>query len=704
MQSLTSRLVFLGMVLHISCSPIKTITADRPLPYPTPPPYLIAGIAQSDLTPPPGYPMSGYSLNGRISRGYWIPPKATALYLQDETGKQFIFVTTDLWAISDGQKLRVLDLLSKDHKTNFIGENELLLAATHSHHSLGVNIPDASFAASSIGFGFDNEAFEYTARQIASAITMAIDSAKAANIYFTTDTVHNIAKNRSIDSYLRNNPAERQEYFSGKIALHKTDISKEEVESMMDQRLSTIIVKDTAGKIKGILASYAMHPTSTGDATEVYSSDVFGLASVYASQILTDHPVIAFYNGAEGDVAPNYQFHNRADAVCIASDLSESIVRISNTHKMLPLSGIVTHRTKIINIASNKVEYNLFDENCYCRLPKLMVSTSHKAMVGASVLSGASDGRTSLSSFGINDGIRSELWDPMQGYKMPAVKFLVSDVMGEVIHEPIRTIASKLIKTKPSSRVPISIHQIGEIYFVGLPGEFTTMLGRRIKKAISCQYHCAENAISLVGLADSYISYVTTPCEFNEQAYEGASDYFGISTGQVFVKEYEILARQDENKMEDRRGRSETHKAGASVSFGPSHLGDLQIWNNEEGLQNLLVSADGVKLRTHTVPAEVLAKDTILIASDEAVAYSFEDTINIISNTGNFYPTISFQTPKGCIVPVPELILTLDQYSIDRNIWTVRIPDLYWLGDSPVQITIGQLSSQPQYFSAFFRR
>src|ERR1043165_3705156 len=92
--------LFFMMVVYCSCSKKITITTPDPAPYPPAPVQLVAGIAQTDLTPPPGYPMSGYSLDGKISHGYWVRPKATALYLRDKTGAPFVFVTTDLWAIT----------------------------------------------------------------------------------------------------------------------------------------------------------------------------------------------------------------------------------------------------------------------------------------------------------------------------------------------------------------------------------------------------------------------------------------------------------------------------------------------------------------------------------------------------------------------------------------------------------------------------
>ncbi|RYY44695.1 MAG: hypothetical protein EOO06_17700, partial [Chitinophagaceae bacterium] len=350
------------------CGYSRVINIPKPKPYPSPfPSQLVVGIAQTDLTLPPGYPMAGYSINGRISRGYWLRPKATALFMRDTAGTPFLFVTTDLWAITEAQKMAVLEELGKDSATWFIGESELLLCATHAHHSQGAIELDKAFTSTSIGFGIDVEAFDFTIAQIVSAIKKAISVAEPASVSYSVETVSGIAKNRSLEAYLQNSPIERKKYVPGEefLATNKFYRSEEERASYVDQHLTTITVKNLAGKITGILASYPMHPTATGDATEVYSADVFGLASIKVSQTIPDNPIVAFYNGAEGDVAPDYKLHYRHDAVYIANELSTAITKATESSSQTPMSGKIIHRTTTIDIASNSTTLDPLDINCF---------------------------------------------------------------------------------------------------------------------------------------------------------------------------------------------------------------------------------------------------------------------------------------------------------------------------------------------------
>src|ERR1035441_4178063 len=137
-------IIFFPLLLVTACGPGNiVITTKPPADYPAPVPagVMIAGIGTADLTAPPGYPMNGYAISGKIARGVWIRPHATALYVRDRAGVPFVFVTCDLWAISDGLKQRVVQILGDDLSTNFLAESDILLAGTHNHNSLGVNVP-----------------------------------------------------------------------------------------------------------------------------------------------------------------------------------------------------------------------------------------------------------------------------------------------------------------------------------------------------------------------------------------------------------------------------------------------------------------------------------------------------------------------------------------------------------------------------------
>jgi hypothetical protein len=98
--------------------------------------------------------------------------------------------------------------------------------------------------------------------------------------------------------------------------------------------------------------------------------------------------------------------------------------------------------------------------------------------------------------------------------------------------------------------IPLGIYSIGHVGIATLPGEFTMVMGRRISDEIRQRLKGkikntqleqqdgkkdADYEIVLIGLANEYLSYFTTPEEYQMQAYEGASTLYGAGAGE-FVR------------------------------------------------------------------------------------------------------------------------------------------------------------------------
>lgn len=65
--------------------------------------------------------------------------------------------------------------------------------------------------------------------------------------------------------------------------------------------------------------------------------------------------------------------------------------------------------------------------------------------------------------------------------------------------------------------VSTQVAVIGNIVIAGVPGEFTTMSGRRLRKAIKKVMNDAsddETSVIVAGLCNTYSDYITTPEEY----------------------------------------------------------------------------------------------------------------------------------------------------------------------------------------------
>lgn len=100
------------------------------------------------------------------------------------------------------------------------------------------------------------------------------------------------------------------------------------------------------------------------------------------------------------------------------------------------------------------------------------------------------------------------------------------------------------------SVLPLQILRVGQLFIVSVPGEFTTMAGRRLRKAVGQAISATgllpagvEPIVTIAGLANSYSSYVTTREEYAAQRYEAASTIFGPNTLAAYLQEFSRLAK-----------------------------------------------------------------------------------------------------------------------------------------------------------------
>lgn len=94
--------------------------------------------------------------------------------------------------------------------------------------------------------------------------------------------------------------------------------------------------------------------------------------------------------------------------------------------------------------------------------------------------------------------------------------------------------------------LPIQIFQIGQLVILNVPGEFTTMAGRRLRDAVKEVMTSGDKDsnihVVIAGLTNTYSQYVTTFEEYQIQRYEGASTLYGPHTLNGYIQEFKKLA------------------------------------------------------------------------------------------------------------------------------------------------------------------
>lgn len=143
---------------------------------------------------------------------------------------------------------------------------------------------------------------------------------------------------------------------------------------------------------------------------------------------------------------------------------------------------------------------------CLCGRDTATGKVDTKGKEGIGFLTGSEEGRGPL--YDVThvplEGVTSPISDPVQGDKV------------------IVPVGS------PPPAVPIAVVRVGDGAIAAIPGEPTKEMGARVKLAVlQAMARAGVQRVVIAGLADDYIQYLTTPEEYGQQSYEGASTVFG---------------------------------------------------------------------------------------------------------------------------------------------------------------------------------
>lgn len=490
---------------------------------------LLAGAAKVDITPMPGVPLGGHSIEGGIGYGVWTRLWARAIYIEDAHGEPLVMVAADLWSIPAGLAEAVIMRLHQHHRLTHIGRHQLLLAATHTHHSPANYSSSILYnRAASTMMGFDPELHDFLVRRIAQAIAGAATGKQRARLSVSTTPVGLVARNRSTAPFAQN--PEAPLLLAANTELPTCPEAPVDAETpdidpcrAIDPTLTTLRIDGLDGRPLAVAAFFAVHATSMVNATDVYNGDLFAVATARAEAALaTAHvdlgdPVVALFNGPEGDVSPNWTTQGRADTLALGARLGEAII---DAAALTPVPCIRGHGRGIDGAIENRFARVPLADQPVAGTPN--ARTAARALPGKSIFGGAEDGRTRFFKRLPEGQTVERSRRGGHGSKRPAIAPAAYALL----------FPSSTIPTE----VPLSVHRVGPLTIAGLPGEFTTIMGMRIRSALAARRPANEPRPVLIGLADEYMSYFVTPEEYALQHYEGASTLWGQYAG-VLIQE-----------------------------------------------------------------------------------------------------------------------------------------------------------------------
>lgn len=537
------------VLVVLSCARI-----DGTLPTPASPTsssdpgVMRAGAAEVDITPPPGYPMAGHSLEGEIALGVWTRLMARAIYVEDAGGRPLVLLAADLWGIPGGLADAIAERLGQSPVTAHIGREHLVIAATHTHHGPG-GFATARVYSARVGptWGFDRVLFDFLAARMTAAIVRAVSSRRAASVTRHTVAVPTVARNRSVEPFLQNPEA-------AQIVAANTPLpgcgpqpgSRGEGAAIdachaVDPLLETLHVTETdTGRGIALVGFFAVHATAMPNRTEVYHGDLFATATQRARDALGDDTVVALFNGAEGDVSPNWAEQGRRATIALGHALAEAMLG-SVQEDGVSVGGELESWYAVVPIADT-----VFDD-----ARGVSHRTGRRAIPGYPMAGGAEDGRTRFYARGYREGIAARR-ERVRGHgrKRPIA--------------PVPFVALAHPRRDFPLDVPLSVHRLSGLTLATLPGEVTTVMGRRIATAVAEATGDPERVVT-VGLAGEYLSYFATPEEYALQHYEGASTLYGPAAGPLLAHHLAGIVRSRATLQ----SRDFRYRSGAARGFGP---------------------------------------------------------------------------------------------------------------------------------------
>ncbi|GBP78312.1 Neutral ceramidase [Eumeta japonica] len=522
-------------------------------------PYRV-GIAMADMTGPcVEINFMGYAEFGQAGGGIHLRQWARAFVFADQrSGAHFAYVVADVQAVGVAVRRGVVERLQQRFG-NIYSLRNVIVVGTHTHSAPGGHLVDFILDISILGFS--QETYDAYVNGIAESITKAHDAMAPARLFYGETQVEGAHINRSPYSYLYN-PAEER---SRSVTVDGSERRHAPAPSVRVERAD--------GSLAGVLNWFAVHTTSMNMTNTLISTDNLGYAAIAMEKTLNPGSLVgqgevvaAFAPASLGDVSPNtagarcefsgYECDNhfvlcelleRCYAGGPSDDMFESTKIIGSmiyegAMRALSapgeeLTGRLAALHQFVDVPQQRVpRYDplqrdfLADEPVEGCVPALGYSFASGTIDGANVLNitqGTVTGNPLL------DNITNIVGAPT--------------AEDEACHAPKPILLATGRSTFPlewhPTVVSASVVWLGGVAVAGVPGEPTTMAGRRAKdvlRAVLTRRDLPPRAV-VAGLTNEYIHYVTTYEEYQVQRYEAASTIYGPHTLDIFLNKFAEL-------------------------------------------------------------------------------------------------------------------------------------------------------------------
>jgi len=510
-------------------------------------PPLQAGVARVDITPPTGYAFGGWTRADRIGTGVHTRLQASALVIRSGNRK-LALVSIDLFASPGG----LIAEAAKRARHGFSQRN-VLVGATHTHggpsqfanfatlNTLAPSVQTITDPASFVLFlqpeQADPQIYTFLVKRIAKALRRANRDLGPAAVGWGTRQLLGVTKNRSLEAHLANHGIIEE---PGQGTVDQDPLG---YPNTIDPLVSVLrvdrIESDDSRTPIGAWSTFANHGTVVPSEYQVYTQDHTGYATRTfeakmrrAGKVPKSEPVInVFPNSNEGDQSAGLDGQSPLIAERVGTQEGKAMF------KAWKRAGHRLDMTPPVDLLWTRV--------CFCGQTTSDGVVADSPQAGEPFLTGSEEGRGPLYDVTrrSHEGDRSPTENaPNQGHKL-GIPFATT-------------------KDSYPNAVPIFLARIGKRAIITFPGEATVEVGRRAReRVLEVAREVGVKGVSVMGLTNEFIQYITTPEEYDRQHYEGGSTIYGPASSAALT---DVLVEMARNLRDGK-------PAPAPYPFDPRH-------------------------------------------------------------------------------------------------------------------------------------
>ncbi|KAJ6616808.1 Neutral/alkaline nonlysosomal ceramidase [Mycena sp. CBHHK59/15] len=506
---------------------------------------------------------------------------------------RILLLNADIAMGDTGVRRALLAALAEEYGADMYHAGNIALVGTHQHSGVGGYMENLLPQVTSLGFhqqSFDAIVAGCVLATRRAHASLAPGVLSLGNTSLAPESADNTAPsiNRSPTAYLANPPEERMRYVNDGGDAGDMEWGM----SLLKFGSAGVGGEDDGGDGRGFLSFFAVHGTSVYENNTLVNGDNKGMAAFLYESAVEPRAmpgnttyVAGFVQGAVGDTSPNtlgafcespgepydghpctantstcggraQACHGRgprftADAAGFASSAAIGGVQAAGAQRIL--RGADATGRKVIGSGMQRVRGSVRSAHAYVDMSQYEFVLKNgtrvrtcPAAVGFSFAGGTTDGPGAFDFIqGDNSTEQNPFWELVKRFVTPppppeqvACQYPKPILLNTgYAHEPY--------EWAPST-VDVQILKVGSFVMLIIPGELTTMAGRRIREAVRAELISSEILgddvyVVVAGPANTYGHYIATREEYSVQRYEGASTLFGPYTLEAYIDKYTSL-------------------------------------------------------------------------------------------------------------------------------------------------------------------